>query len=125
LGRAALATWARIILAGGSFIALYPTILLFGIKGVIAICIIEAVVYRLYLRLLASRERQVSFQDHVAVFGCLAILAEIVYVHWAVPPLALQLALMSAGIAMLFFIGRRSISEMISAGRQIVLGQPA
>jgi len=125
LGRAASATWARIILAGGSFIALYPTILLFGIKGVIAICIIEAVVYRLYLRLLASRERQVPFQDHVAVFGCLAIFAEIVYVHWAVPPLALQLALMSAGIAMLFFIGRRSISEMISAGRQIVLGQPA
>jgi hypothetical protein len=32
---------------------------------------------------------------------------------------------MSAGIAMLFVIGRRSISEMISAARQIVAGQPA
>jgi O-antigen/teichoic acid export membrane protein len=125
LGRAASATWTRIILAVGSFIALYPAIVLFGIKGVIGICIIEAVVYRLYLRMRASRERKVPFQDHVAVFGCFAIFAEIVYVHWAVPPLILQLALMSAGIAMLFVIGRRSISEMISAARQIVAGQPA
>jgi hypothetical protein len=41
------------------------------------------------------------------------------------PPLALQLALMAAGLAMLFIVGRRSISEMIAAGRQLVLGQPA
>jgi hypothetical protein len=112
-------------LAVGSFIALYPAIVLFGIKGVIGICIIEAVVYRLYLRMRASRERKVPFQDHVAVFGCLAIFAEIVCLHWATPPLTLQLSLMAAGIAMLFVIGRRSISEMVSAGRQIVLGQPA
>ena len=96
-----------------------------GIKGVIAVCIIEAVVYRLYLRMLASRERKVPFQDHVAVFGSFAIFAEMVYVHWAVPPLTLQLAPMTAGIAVLFVIGRRSISEMISVGRQIVLRQPA
>ena len=125
LGRAALATWTRIILAFGSFIALYPAIVLFGIKGVIAICVIEAIVYRVYLRMLASRERKVPFQDHVAVFGCLAIFAEIVYVHWAMPAVTLQLSLMTAGIAMLFVIGRRSISEMISAGRQIMLGRPA
>ena len=42
-GRAGSATWTRTILAVGSFIALYPAIVLFGIKGVIAICIIEAV----------------------------------------------------------------------------------
>jgi O-antigen/teichoic acid export membrane protein len=124
-GRAASATWTRITLAVASFIALYPAIVLFGIKGVIAICIIEAIVYRVYLHILASRERKVPFQDHVAVFGCFTIFAEIVYVHWTVPPLTLQVALMTAGIAMLFVIGRRSISEMISAGRQIVLGQPA
>jgi hypothetical protein len=75
--------------------------------------------------MLASRERKVPFQDHVAVFGSFTIFAEIVYVHWAVPPLTLQVALMTAGLAMLFIVGRRSISEMISAGRQIVLGQPA
>ena len=96
-----------------------------GIKGVIAVCIIEAVVYRLYLRMLASRERKIPFQDHVAVFGSFAIFAEIVYVHWAVPPLTLQLTVMTAGLAMLFIVGRRSISEMISAGRQLVLGRPA
>jgi hypothetical protein len=98
---------------------------LFGVKGIIAICIIEAVVYRLYLRMLASRERKVPFQDHVAVFGSVAIFAEAAYVHWAMPPFALQLALMAAGLAMLFIVGRRSISEMIAAGRQLVLGQPA
>ena len=123
--QAASATWTRIILAVGSFIAFYPAIVLFGIKGVIAICIIEAVVYRLYLRMQASRERKVPFQDHVAVFGCLAIFAEIACVHWAMPSLTLQLSLMAAAIAMLYVIGRRSISEMISAGRQIVVGQPA
>jgi O-antigen/teichoic acid export membrane protein len=125
LGRAASATWARIILAVAAFISLYPAVVLFGIKGVIAICIIEAVVYRLYLRILANRERKIPFQDHVAVFGSSAIFAEIVYVHWAVPPLTLQLALMTAGIVVLFVVGRRSISEMSSAGRQMVLGQPA
>jgi hypothetical protein len=41
-----------------------------------------------------------------------------------VPALALQLVLTSASLAMLFVIGRRSISEMISADRQIVLGRP-
>jgi O-antigen/teichoic acid export membrane protein len=125
LGRAAAATWARTILAVGSFLALYPAIVLLGIKGVIAVCIIETVVYRLYLRLLASRERKVPFQDHVAVFGCSAIAAEIVYVHWAVPAPALQLVLTAASLAMLFVIGRRPVGEMISAGRQIVLGRPA
>src|SRR5262249_54662856 len=109
LGRAASAMWTRITLTVGSFIALYPAIVLFGIKGIIAICIIEAVVYRVYLRLLASRERKIPFQDHVAVFGCLAISAEIVYVHWAVPALALQLVLTAASLAMLFVIGRRSV----------------
>jgi len=124
-GRAAAATWTRTILAVGSFIALYPAIVLLGIKGIIAVCIIEAVVYRLYLRLLASRERKVPFQDHVAVFGCFAISAEIVYVHWTMPALALQLVLTAASLAMLFVIGRRSVGEMISAGRQIVIGRPA
>ena len=98
---------------------------MFGLKGVVAICITEVVVYRQYLRILASRERDVPFQDHVAVLGAFAIIAETTYVHWAVPPLIIQLALMTVGIAMLVAIGRRSISEMISAARQIVLGRPA
>ena len=111
-------------MALGSFIALFPAIVLFGIKGVVAICIIEAVAYRFYLRILASRERKVPFQDHVAVFGCFAIVAETAYVHWVVPPLTIQLALMAVGIAMLIVVGRRSIAEMISGAHQIVLGRP-
>ena len=114
-GRAASATWIRTIMTLGGLILLYPTIVVFGLKGVVAICIIEAVVYRQFLRMLASRERDVPFQDHVAVLGAFAIIAETAYVHWAVPPLTIQLALMTTGIAMLVAIGRRSISEMISA----------
>jgi O-antigen/teichoic acid export membrane protein len=125
LGRAAAATWTRTIMTVGTFIVLPPTIMLFGIKGVITVCVIEAVAYRVYLRLLASREREVPFQDHVAVFGCLAIIAGAAYVHWAVPPPIIQLALMSVGIATLMVMSRRSISEMILATRQIVLGRPA
>jgi O-antigen/teichoic acid export membrane protein len=124
LGRAASATWARTIMALGSFIALYPTILLFGIKGVIAISMIESVAYRLCLRVLASRERKVPFQDQVAYFGFLAIIAATVYVHWAVPSLTIQLTLMTIGIAMLIIIARRSINEVILAGHQMVLGRP-
>jgi O-antigen/teichoic acid export membrane protein len=124
-GRAASATWTRTVMTLGSFITLFPTIILFGIKGVVAICIIEAVAYRLYLRILAGRERKtVPFQDHVAVFGCFAIVAETAYVHWVVPPLTIQLALMAVGIAMLVVVGRRSIAEMISGAHQIVLGRP-
>ena len=123
-GRAASATWARTLMSLGSIIVLGPTIVWFGIKGVLAIVIIETVAYRLYLRMLASRQRTVPFQDHVAVFGSCAIIAATAYVHWATPPLTIQLLLMAAGIMLLVIIGRRAISEMISAGHQIVLGQP-
>jgi O-antigen/teichoic acid export membrane protein len=88
-GRAASASWTRTVMALGSLIALFPTIVLFGIKGVVAICIIEAVAYRLYLRVLASRVRKVPFQDHVAVFESFAIIAETASVHWVVPPLTI------------------------------------
>jgi O-antigen/teichoic acid export membrane protein len=120
--RAASATWTRTILAFGSLIVLYPAIVMFGIKGIIAICIVEAVAYRVYLRILASRDRKVPFQDHVAVFGSLAIIVETAYLHWALPPLTLQVALVTLGIGMLVLIARRSINEMISAGRQILVG---
>jgi O-antigen/teichoic acid export membrane protein len=123
--RATSATWTRTTMVLGSFIALYPTILLFGIEGVVGLCMAEAVAYRIYLRMLASRERKVPFQDHVAVFGSIAIIAETAYMHWAMPPLTIQLALMTIGIATLIIVGRRSISEMICAAHQIVLGRPA
>ena len=121
-GRAASATWARTLMTLGSIIVLCPTIVLFGIKAVLAVCIIETVAYRFYLRFLASRERKVPFQDHVVIFGSSVIIAEMAYVHWAVPPLIIQLTVMSASMATLIFIGRHSIIEMISAANQIVLG---
>ena len=121
--RAASATRARTIITFGGFIAFFPGIMLSGIKGVLAICICEVVAYRCYLRMQASRERIVPFQDHVAVFGSFAIIAGMAYMNWAVPTLTLRLFFMTLGIAMLCAIGHRSITEMISEARWIVLGE--
>jgi O-antigen/teichoic acid export membrane protein len=121
--RAARATWTRTILGLGAFLILFPTIALFGIKGVIAICLIEGIAFRCYLRILASRERKVPSPDHVAVFGCFGIIAGMAYIHWTSPPLIIKLCLIALGIAMLLAIGRRSINEMMLAGRQMVLGE--
>lgn len=119
-GRAASATWFRTIMIFGSLLVLYPIIVLFGIKGILAVGIIEAAAYRLYLRILASRERNVPFQDEIAFFGYLVIIAAMACVHLAMPPLGIQLALMVAGIAMIALVGRRSIGEMIKVARQII-----
>jgi O-antigen/teichoic acid export membrane protein len=123
--RSAVATRTRTIMMLGGLVLLYPTILMFGLKGVVAICITEGVLYRQYLRLLASRERNVPFQDHVAVFGAFTIIAETACVHWMAPSLGIRLALMAVGIAMLVALSRRSVSEMISTAHQIGLGRPA
>jgi len=39
-------------------------------RGIIAVGIVEAALYRRYLRILAGRERNVPFQDGLAYFGC-------------------------------------------------------
>jgi len=122
-GRAGLATWFRTIMAFGSLVVLYPIIVLFGIKGILAVGIVEAAAYRLYLRILASRERNVPFQDEIASFGCLAVIAAMAYMHLAMPPLGIQLALMGAGIVMIALVGRRSIGEMVTVARQIMFGR--
>ena len=118
--RAGSATWFRTILVFGSIVALYPLIILFGIKGILAVGIIEAAAYRHYLRILASRERNVPFQDGLAYFGCLAIVVAMIYVDLAMPPLGIELASMVAGILSIAFVGRRSIGEMITVARQII-----
>ncbi len=121
--RAASATWIRTIMGLASFIVLIPTIVFFGIKGVLVVCIVEVVAYRSYLRILASRERNVPFHDYLVVFGSSAIIAGMACMHWASPTLTIRLGLMMLGIGMLVAIGRRSISEIIFAGHQIMLGE--
>ena len=73
---------------------------------------------------LSELGRTVPFHDHIVVFGSSAIIAGTAYVHWAVPPLLIQFLFMSVGITLLIFIGRHSISEMLLAANQIVLGLP-
>ena len=107
----------------GSFIVLIPTIVWFGIKGVLVVCIIEAVAYRSYLRILASRERNVPFHDHIVVFGSSVDHRAMACMHWASPTLTIRLGLIMLGIGMLLAVGHRSISEMILAGHQIMLGE--
>ena len=123
-GRGASAIWMRTTMALGGLTVLYPAVV-FGIKGIVVICIIEAVAYWHYLSLLASRKRKVPFQDHIAVFGTFPILVEYGLRALVVPALTIQLILMAACIAMLIVAGRRSISDMISAAHQVLPGRPA
>jgi O-antigen/teichoic acid export membrane protein len=121
--RAASATRTRTIIGLFSFIILVPTIIFFGIKGVLYICIIEVIAYRSYLRILASHERDIPFHDHVVVFGSSAIICGMSFMQWGSPNLTLRLCLTAMGIAMLLMVGRRSIRQMILAGQQIVVGE--
>jgi O-antigen/teichoic acid export membrane protein len=121
--RAASATWTRTIMGLASFIILIPTIVFFGIKGMLVVCIVEAVAYRSYLRILASRERSVPFYDHIVVSGSSAIIAGMACMHWASPTLTIRLGLIMLGIGILLAIGRRSVSEIIFAGHQIMRGE--
>lgn len=120
-GRAASAAWFRTITVLGSVVMLYPLIATFGIEGIIAVGIVEAALYRRYIRILAGRERNVPFQDGLAYFGCLAIIAATVYKHLEMPPLHIELPAMVGGIAIIFLIGHRSIGEMITAVRQLMV----
>ncbi len=95
----------------------------YGIKGVLVVCLIEAVAYRSYLRILASRERDVPFHDHIVVFGSFLIISAIACMHSASPALTIRICLILLGISMLLAVGHRSISEMFSAGHQILLGE--
>jgi O-antigen/teichoic acid export membrane protein len=118
--RASSATWFRTLLMLIFFIILYPTIALFGINAIVVVCIIEAVAYRIFMRIVASRIRLVPFQDEVAVFGGFAVISALAYQHLVTPPLGIQLTLIVVGIAMVIVVGRRSVGEMISATRQIL-----
>jgi O-antigen/teichoic acid export membrane protein len=121
--RAASATWTRTIMGLGTLIALIPTIVWFGIKGALVVCLIEAVAYRSYLRILASRERDVPFHDHIVIFGSFVILSAIACTHWVSPNLTMRMCLIVLGTSMLLAVAHRSVSEMLLAGRQLVLGE--
>jgi len=107
----------------GTLIALIPTIVWFGIKGALVVCLIEAVAYRSYLRILASRERDVPFHDHIVIFGSFVILSAIACTHWVSPNLSMRMCLIVLGTSILLAVAHRSVSEMLLAGRQIVLGE--
>lgn len=123
-GRASSATWFRSLMMLGNLVILYPTIALFGVGGIVVVCILEVAAYRLCLRILASRDRQVPFHDEVAIIGCLVIVAAMAYVDLASPPLSIQLGLMIAGVTMLSIVGRRSIGAIVSATRELIAGRP-
>jgi O-antigen/teichoic acid export membrane protein len=119
-GRAISATWFRTAITFGGIVVLYPTLLFAGIYGILAVGIIEAAVYRYYLRLLASRERKVPFQDGIAYFACAVTFIAMIYAGSTTPSLGQKLAAMTAGILSTAFVGRRSIAEIIVAVRRII-----
>lgn len=112
-GRAGSATWFRTVMVGAGLVLLYPAITFFGIAGILALGIVEAAVYRVYLRILASHEREVPYQDEIALFGCVLTGAAMAYERSAMPPLNDRLALAAAGIAFITLIGWRSLVRTI------------
>ena len=118
-GRAGSAVRFRVFLIFCAIIGLFPAIHFFGIPGLIAVGIVEAAFYRIYLRWLASRTRHVPFQDKVAYFACLVIIGTSVWTHSAAPSLSSRMIWMTVAMAMLVYAGRRSIIEIIAEVRHL------
>jgi O-antigen/teichoic acid export membrane protein len=112
-GAATSAAWFRTASVLTSLLMLYPAIKYFGIKGILALYIIESVGYRVFLRALAARLRAPPFQDEVAVFACIAIGAAATLIHFVTPSLTLQFVLFLASALMLLIVGRHANYEAI------------
>lgn len=117
------ATWLRMLLTVGNLLALFPTITFFGVGGIVAVCVVEAAAYRLALYLLARRVRPVPFQDEIALIGCVVGLAATACEQWVTPPIGVQLILIIACIAVVVLAGRRSIAEVLAAGRELAINR--
>ena len=109
----------RVILIFCALVALFPAIKFFYVSGIIAVGIVEAILYRLYLRWLASRNRTVPFQDGVAYIACLAIVTTAVWMHAAAPSLLARIVWMVGGLALVMYVGRRSIIEIAAEFRHL------
>jgi O-antigen/teichoic acid export membrane protein len=120
-GHAAAAAWFRSAVVMATLALLYPAVLLFGIKGILVLCVVEAATYRLYLRMIAARHRDVPFQDEVALLGCAAIVLGMAIVHVVHPSLGVQIVLLLTGMAVLGTAGRDAVAEMIAGARRLAL----
>jgi O-antigen/teichoic acid export membrane protein len=123
-GRGAAAVWFRSLLVLVALITLYPTIALFGVKGLLVTAVVECCILRVFLRRLASRERRVPFQDQIGALGCLVIAFSMAYQHVATPPLTAQLVAVALGTAVIAGFGGRSVGQAVTALRELLAPQP-
>ncbi len=103
-------------------ILLWPAIHLFGIAGLIAVLMVEALAYRLCLVTLATRVRKIPFQDGVVVAGIAAIAVAAAGVALLQPSFALRLMILSATLlgGLLFY--RQYIADLYVSGRGLIFG---
>ena len=104
----------RIVASICVVVALYPSILYLGTMGLLALNILEVVAYRLFLHILASRERKVPSENGVLIICALAIALAQACAGWLEPTLSEKAFLTMAGFLLISIISRDAIHKVIS-----------
>ena len=123
-GRGASAARFRALVLLVALITLYPATVLFGVKGLLIVGIVECGALRWILRRLAQRERQVPFQDQAGALGCVTIAVAMLYQHVVVPPPAGQIVAVTIGVAIIAGFGSRVLGQTFVALRALLIAQP-
>ncbi len=123
-GHGASAARFRALVLLVALITLYPATVLFGVKGLLIVGIVECGALRWILRRLAERERPVPFQDQAGALGCVTIAAAMLYQHVVVPPPAGQIVAVTIGVAIIAGFGSRVLGQTFVALRALLIAQP-
>jgi O-antigen/teichoic acid export membrane protein len=119
-GLAPSAARFRTALISISLLALYPTVLAFGIGGILGLLFADAIAYRLCLRVMAARGRHLPWQDDVVVAGVTVLLISSLYVNYFQPDLSVRLGVLSIFLAIIVALGRRIVADVIMTGRDLL-----
>jgi len=120
IGQAAKAVRFRILTNVVALIALVPVVHCFGIAGVVILCWAEAATNRYYLRFLASRYRDVPFQDSGVYFGFLLIVGTMLWVYEASPSVTARAWWLGGTVIVTGIFGWRSIADIVAEGRRVL-----
>lgn len=99
---------------------LYPAVSVAGIGGVIALLLIEHLAFRLVLRYLAMHQRSFPFQDGGVVAGAVALIGLTTFVHFTQPSFFARLICLFVSTVIVLGIGRRTVADVFTAGRNLV-----
>lgn len=120
IGQAANALRFRILTNVVALIALLPVVNYFGIAGVVVLFGAEAAINRYYLRFLASRYRDVPFQDSGVYFGFIVVAGTMLWVYETSPSIAARALWLGGTVIVTGLFGWRSIADLVAEGRRVL-----